>query len=105
MMGRRVKGTPIMGQASQRQPQDERILVELAIPAESSLGREEALRVARESYYVELYRLGVIGSGRAAALLGVDRSTFLDLLSAHGVSWWDDSMDVAQEERNALAER
>ncbi len=91
-----------MSRAAQQQPQDERILVEIAIPAESSLGREEASRVARESFYIELYRLGVIGSGRAATLLGVDRSAFLDLLSAHGVSWWDDSMDVAQEERNAL---
>jgi predicted HTH domain antitoxin len=101
-MSTRVKDTPPMSQASQPQPPDERILVELAIPAESSLGREEALRVARESFYVELYRLGVIGSGRAATLLGVDRSTFLDLLSEHGVSWWDDTMDVAQEDRNAL---
>jgi hypothetical protein len=91
-----------MGQQSQDQSTSQRILVELDVPAESALGQEEARRVARESFYVELYRLGVIGSGRAAALLGIDRSAFLDLLSAHGVSWWDDTMDVAQEARNAL---
>ena len=51
---------------------------------------------------MELYRLGVIGSGRGAALLGLGRSAFLDLLSAHGVSWWDDTMDAAQEARNAI---
>ena len=84
------------------QPTDHRILVELEIPAESTLGQEDARRLARESFYVELYRLGLIGSGRAAALLGMDRSAFLDLLSKHGVSWWDDTMDIAQEARNAL---
>lgn len=81
---------------------DGRIHVELEVPAESALGHEEARQLARESFYVELYRLGLIGSGRAAALLGMDRSAFLDLLSAHGVSWWDDTMDIAQETRNAL---
>lgn len=94
-----------MSQPSQHQPDqptDERILVELAVPAESALEADEARRLARESFYVELYRLGVIGSGRAAALLGMERYAFLDLLSAHGVSWWDDTMDLAQETRNAL---
>ena len=91
-----------MSQPPQHESAEQRILVELEVPAESALGDEEARRVARESFYVELYRLGVIGSGRAAALLGIDRSAFLDLLSAHGVSWWDDTMNVAQEARNAL---
>lgn len=91
-----------MGKATNTPPPGERIVVELEIPAESSLDRETALRLARESFYVELYRRGAIGSGRASALLGVDRSAFLDLLSAHGVSWWDGGLDVAQEERNAL---
>ncbi len=95
----------IMSQLSQGQPSqpgNDRILVELEVPAESALGHEDAQRLARESFYVELYRLGVIGSGRAAALLGMDRSAFLDLLSAHGVSWGDETMDVAREARNAL---
>lgn len=91
-----------MSNIQQSQSADHRILVELKVPGESALGQEEARRVARESFYVELYRLGVIGSGRGAALLGLDRSAFLDLLSAHGVSWWDDTMDAAQEERNAI---
>ena len=94
-----------MSQPPQRQPSqpaDDRIIVELEVPTESALGHEAARRLARESFYVELYRLGIIGSGRAAALLGIDRSAFLDLLSAHGVSWWDDTMDVAQDAHNAL---
>ena len=81
---------------------DGRILVELEIPAESALLPDAARQLARESFYVELYRLGVIGSGRASVLLGLDRATFLDLLSAHGVSWWDETMDVAEDARNAL---
>jgi hypothetical protein len=84
-----------VSQQSHDQSTDQRILVELEVPAESALGQEEARRLARESFYVEFYRLGIIGSGRAAALLGIDRSAFLDLLSAHGVSWLDDAMDVA----------
>ena len=91
-----------MNQLPQDQPTDQRILVELEVPAESALGQEEARQMARESFYVELYRVGLVGSGRAAALLGVDRSAFLDLLSARGVSWWDDTMDPAREARNAL---
>lgn len=91
-----------MSQTPHNQAADERILVELEVPAESSLNHEAALRLARESFYVELYRLGLIGSGRASALLGLDRSAFLDVVSAHGISWWDDSLDVSQEERNAL---
>lgn len=91
-----------MSQPPQRQPSGKRILVEIEVPAESTLGSEEAQRLARESFYIELYRLGVIGSARAAALLDMDRSAFLDLLSARGVSWWDDTMDAAQEMRNAL---
>ena len=93
-----------MSKQPQGQAAENRILVELEVPAESALGREEAERVARESFYVELYRRGAIGSGRAAALLGLDRSAFLDLLSTHGVSWLDDTMDLAQEARNALPE-
>lgn len=91
-----------MSKPPQGQTAENRILVELEVPAESALGREEAERVARESFYVELYRRGAIGSGRAAALLSIDRSAFLDLLSAHGVSWLDDTMDIAAEMRNAL---
>lgn len=82
-----------------------RILLELEVPEESQLRQDEAQQLARESFYVELYRRGAIGSGRAASLLSMDRSTFLDLLSAHGVSWFDETMDVEQEVRNAQPER
>ena len=91
-----------MSEPTSPQPEDLRISVELDVPAESALDKAEAQRVARESFYIELYRLGVIGSGRAAALLGIERFAFLDLISARGVSWWDDTMDIAQEAHNAL---
>lgn len=91
-----------MSQPTQSQPEDLRISVELEVPVESALDRTEAQRVARESFYIELYRRGDIGSGRAATLLGIERVAFLDLLSARGVSWWDDTMDITQELRNAL---
>lgn len=92
-----------MSQSTPPQSEDLHISVELDVPADSALDRDEAQRVARESFYLELYRRGDIGSGRAAALLGMDRVTFLDLASERGVSWWDETMDIAQELGNALA--
>ena len=80
---------------------DQHILVELDVPEESQLGPDEAQQLARESFYIELYRRGVIGSGRAAVLLNMDRSAILNLLSAHGVSWFDDTMDVEEDMRTA----
>lgn len=91
-----------MSQSTSHQSEDLHISVDLDVPADSALDRDAAQRVARESFYIELYRRGDIGSGRAAALLGIDRVAFLDLASERGVSWWDETMDVAQELRNAL---
>jgi predicted HTH domain antitoxin len=87
------------------QPSSRHVLVDIEVPADVPLGQTDMQQLVRASAYIELYRelyrRGVIGSGQAAALLGLDRSAFLDLLSAHGVSWLDDTMDVAQEAKNA----
>jgi predicted HTH domain antitoxin len=83
------------------QPSSRHVLVDIEVPADVPLGQTDMQQLVRESAYIELYQRGVIGSGQAAALLGLDRSAFLDLLSAHGVSWLDDTMDVAQEAKNA----
>lgn len=82
-------------------PTTHQLTVELDVPTDIALDLASIRQLARESFYLELYRRGEIGSGRAASLLGIDRSTFLDLLSMHGISWFDDTMDVVQEARNA----
>lgn len=83
------------------QPLSNHVLVDIELPTDVSIGQNDMQQIVRESTYIELYRRGLIGSGQAAALLGRDRSAFLDLLSEYGVSWFDETMDVAQEARNA----
>ena len=86
---------------SQPLPTTQHLLVDIDVPTDITLDQASIRQLARESFYLELYRRGEIGSGRAASLLGMDRSTFLDLLSFHGISWFDDTMDVAREAQNA----
>lgn len=47
--------------------------------------RRAATDRAREAAILELYRLGQIGSGRAAQELGLARVDFLDLAARHGI--------------------
>ncbi|MFL5800888.1 MAG: UPF0175 family protein [Roseiflexaceae bacterium] len=64
---------------------------------------KEALEhLAREALLVRLYDLGKISSGKGAALLGIARWEFLDLLGAYGVSIFDDTQDVAAEAQLAI---
>ncbi len=60
---------------------------------------------AREALMVKLYDLGRLSSGQAATLLGVSRRAFLGILSRHGVSEYDDDLDVVEEVRVALSSR
>ena len=61
---------------------------------------KEALEaLAREALLVRLYDLGTISSGKAAALLGISRREFLDLLGRYGVSEFDDTIDLEAESR------
>jgi predicted HTH domain antitoxin len=63
---------------------------------------EAALRsLAREALFVRLYQQGLLSSGRAAALLGITRWDFLDLLGRYGVSSFDDELDLDDELRRA----
>lgn len=50
---------------------------------------------------VKLYEQGLLSSDRAARFLGISRWEFLDLLGRYGVSYFDDSSDVAAEVRRA----
>lgn len=58
---------------------------------------DELQLVAKEALIVRLYSLGKLSSGRAATLLDMSRREFLDLLGRCGVSFFDDSMDLAAE--------
>jgi predicted HTH domain antitoxin len=54
--------------------------------------RAEAERKAREAFVLALLRQGSISAGRAAELLGVDRWQLGDLMSAHGISPFDETL-------------
>ena len=58
---------------------------------------EQLERLAREALLVRLYDLGEISSGQAAAVLGITRREFLDLLGTYHVSVFDDDVDLAAE--------
>lgn len=62
-------------------------------------------QLAREAFYVKLYEQGLIGSGKAASMLGMTRWDFLDLLGHYNVSFFDETIDFEQELRNADAAR
>lgn len=75
--------------------------IELPDDALDGMSEEQAQAVAREALLVKLYDLGVISTGRASEILGISRRAFLDLLGEYGVSLFDESMDLAEELRNA----
>lgn len=54
--------------------------------------RHEAERKAQEAFILTLLRQGDVSAGRAAELLGVDRWQLGDLMSAYGISPFDESM-------------
>jgi predicted HTH domain antitoxin len=63
--------------------------------------RAEAERQAREAYVLALLRQGDISAGRAAELLCLDRWQLGDLMSARGISPFDDTMTREDLEREA----
>lgn len=77
--------------------------VEIEYPDDVLTGIDEArLRaLAREAFFVKLYEQGLLSSDRAARLLGTTRAEFLDLLGCYGVSYFDESGDLAAEARRA----
>ena len=61
--------------------------------------RQLAEQKAREAFVMELLRQGDISAGRAAELLGVDRWQLGELMSAHRVSPFDESMTLEELEQ------
>lgn len=82
---------------------------QVTYPAEllalSGQSPERLERVAHEALLVRLYDLSELSSGQAAALLGIDRREFLDLLGAYHVSVFDDVDLAAELQRSAEARR
>jgi predicted HTH domain antitoxin len=66
-------------------------------------GQEGLASLAREALLVRLYDLGRLSSGKAAEILGISRREFLDLLGQYNVSIFDESIDLEEEARRALA--
>jgi predicted HTH domain antitoxin len=67
---------------------------------------ERLERLAREALLVRLYDLGELSSGQAAAILGLTRREFLDLLGTYHVSVFDEDADLTAElQRSAEARR
>ncbi|NCC37771.1 MAG: UPF0175 family protein [Chloroflexia bacterium] len=57
--------------------------------------------LAREALLVRLYDIGEVSSGKAAALLGISRQAFLELLNQYGVSVVNAPTDLEADLRNA----
>jgi predicted HTH domain antitoxin len=63
------------------------------------LHRAEAERMARQAYVPTLLQQGDISAGRAAELLSVNRWQLGEIMSAQGISPFDDSMTREDLER------
>src|SRR5712692_7492440 len=63
--------------------------------------RVEAEQKAREAFVLSLLRQGQISAGRAAEVLGIDRWRLGDLMSAYGISPFDETMTREVLEREA----
>ncbi|MBA2449791.1 MAG: UPF0175 family protein [Chloroflexi bacterium] len=59
-----------------------------------------------ETRVLELFREGVISSGRSAELLGISKDAFLDLLGERGIPYLDQTYEeILQDARVAAAAR
>lgn len=59
----------------------------------------KAERKAQEAFILSLLKQGDVSAGRAAELLGVDRWHLSELMSAHGISPFDESVTREELER------
>ena len=73
--------------------------IQIDCPDEVTAGQSAAslTAMAQQAFLVRLYQLGQVSSGRAAEVLHISRRAFLDLVSAHGVSIFDDDTDIEAE--------
>lgn len=60
---------------------------------------QTADQAVREMIIIELYRRGVLSSGKAAQLLGIGRVEFIQYASRLGVPYYDMTADEWQAER------
>ncbi|MGH9753029.1 MAG: UPF0175 family protein [Blastocatellia bacterium] len=75
-----------------------------AIPAPH---RDAAERKAREAFILSLLKQGDLSAGRTAELLGVDRWRLSELMSAYGISPFDETVtreDLEREVSDALSD-
>ncbi len=84
--------------------------VEIELPrdllAALDIPEPELSRRAKEWVMLELFQEGEISSGKAAEVLGLSKSSFLDLLSEHGLPYLDaDPRELARDAAAALAAR
>ena len=56
----------------------------------------------RELIALELFREGRISSGKAAEILGVSKSEFIQLLAQRGVAYFTESADELRSDTNAV---
>lgn len=71
----------------------------------SATHRAAAEQKAREAFVLSLLRQGDISAGRAAELLAVDRWRLSELMAAHGISPFDETVtreELEHELTNAL---
>ena len=61
--------------------------------------RDAAERKAREAFILSLLKQGDLSAGRAAELLGVDRWRLSELMSAYGISPFDETLTSEGLER------
>ncbi|MCB1035650.1 MAG: UPF0175 family protein [Acidobacteria bacterium] len=54
---------------------------------------------AREWILLELFQEGIISSGKAAEVLGMTKSAFLQLLDLHGLAYLDASLDDLERQQ------
>lgn len=67
-----------------------------------SAHRAAAERKAQEAFVLTLLQQGDISAGRAAELLSVDRWQLSELMSAHGISAFDETLSREELEREAV---
>ncbi|MEK6300416.1 MAG: UPF0175 family protein [Acidobacteriota bacterium] len=63
--------------------------------------KAQAERYAQQAYVLSLLRQGDVSAGRAAELLGINRWQLADLMSAHDISPFDETMTREDLERAA----
>jgi predicted HTH domain antitoxin len=61
--------------------------------------RSNAERKAQEAFVLALLKQGDISAGRAAELLDIDRWRLAEVMSAHGISPFDEQMTREELER------